>query len=136
MTTLQAPSQIQSYAFLRRVLQADAATAALSGLGFTLAAGPVAAFLGLDAPWPVRLTGLLLLLFAADVAYVASRDTLNRTFVAAIIAANLLWVAGSALLLLTGWVAWSPAGFWAVASVADIVAVFAALQWVGLRRGG
>jgi hypothetical protein len=95
----------------------------------------VAAFLGLDASGIILGTGVLLLLFAVDVFYVATRETLNRTFVVGIIAADLLWVAGSALLLLTDWVAWTNAGFWAVVIVADLVATFAALQWFGLRRG-
>jgi hypothetical protein len=136
MAMLQASKTYQQdYGFLRRVLQANSFFSTLSGGLFILASGPVAAFLGLDASGIILGTGVLLLLFAADVFYVATRETLNRTFVVGIIAADLLWVAGSALLLLTDWVAWTNAGFWAVVIVADLVATFAALQWFGLRRG-
>ena len=57
-----------------------------------------------------------------------------RTLVFTIIDGDLLWVAGSILLLLGGWLPMSMGGMWAVGIVADIVAIFAILQYVGWRR--
>jgi hypothetical protein len=132
--TVQAKMQSQSYPFLRRVLQADALTSGLSGALFVLGSGAVASFLGQVAPWTIVVVGLLLLGFAAEVYYFAVKEPLNQSGVVGIIAANIVWVLGSWLLLLSGWVSFSTAGWWAVAIVADVVAVFAALQWYGLKR--
>jgi hypothetical protein len=45
-----------------------------------------------------------------------------------------LWVSGSVIILFTDLVPLTTVGYWAVAIVADIVAVLAILQYIGLRR--
>ena len=52
----------------------------------------------------------------------------------AILLMDIAWVVGSALLLFTGWVSFTTAGWWAVLLVADVVALFAILEFVGIRR--
>jgi hypothetical protein len=47
---------------------------------------------------------------------------------------DVAWVVGSALLLATGWAPLTSAGWWAVLVVADVVALFAILEFVGIRR--
>ena len=47
---------------------------------------------------------------------------------------NLLWAVDSLLLLVTGWVAPTTLGYAVVVGQALAVAVFAGLQYVGLRR--
>jgi hypothetical protein len=54
--------------------------------------------------------------------------------VQAIIALNVLWVAGSIGLLVSGWVAPTALGYAFVIAQAIVVGVFAELQFVGLRR--
>ena len=134
MTTIQATPNIQDYPLLRRTLQANGIFSTVSGLLFTFAAGSVATFLGNIPAWIIMATGIILLAFAADLFYLSLQREINRTFVTAIIASDIIWVVGSAILLFTNWVTLTTPGFWAVAIVADIVAVFAALQWYGLRR--
>ena len=51
-----------------------------------------------------------------------------------VIALDVLWVLGSVLLIFTDLVPLSIGGKWTVALIADIVALFAILQYVGLRR--
>ena len=50
------------------------------------------------------------------------------------IAGDLIWVLGSIILLVARPVTLTTAGVWGVALVADVVALFAFLQFVGLRR--
>jgi hypothetical protein len=71
----------------------------------------------------------------AFLAYVGTRETIARPAVQAIIVLNVLWVAGSALLLLSGFVAPTALGSAFVIAQAAAVAVFAELQFIGLRRG-
>ena len=134
MTTLQMSSQERSTNFLRRVLQADALASGLSGALLIVAAKPLAAFTGVSLPLPLILTGVFLLLYAGVLFQQAAQDTLSRRFVTAVIVINIAWVVGSGLILLTDLVPLTTAGKWAVALVADLVAVFAGLQFYGQRR--
>jgi hypothetical protein len=120
--------------FLRRALQLDGAFSGLSGIGLTVTAGPASSFLGLDRPWIVLVLGLILVLYGGTLLYAAAQDRLDRRFAAAVIALNIAWVVGSGLILFTPWLPLTVGGWWAVALVADAVAVFAALQYYGLRR--
>ena len=82
----------------------------------------------------MREAGLLLVPYVALVAFVGTRGTISRSAVQAIIALNVLWVAGSIGLLLSGWVAPTALGTAFVIAQAAAVAVFAELQFIGLRR--
>lgn len=44
------------------------------------------------------------------------------------------WVAGSAALVFGDWLPLTTAGIWIIVVLADIVAVFAVLQFIGIRR--
>jgi len=120
--------------FVRNVLKANAVFSSLSGIAFLVAAKPIAAFLGLSMPAILTITGIILLIFAADVFYLATRKTVNPKGVVAVIAADALWVIGSVILLLTNLVPLTTEGKWAVALVAIAVATFADLQYYGLRK--
>jgi len=119
--------------FLRRVLLADAATSGASGLLMTLAAGPLADWLGVPAAL-LRYAGLSLLPFAALVAYLATREAPPRGAVWAVIVLNALWAADSILLLAGGWVGPTALGYAFIIAQALVVAAFAEAQYVGLRR--
>ena len=47
---------------------------------------------------------------------------------------DVLWVLGSVALIFSNQIPLTVAGKWAVALVADVVALFAVLQYVGVRR--
>lgn len=131
---LQMTTPYHSATFLRRALQADSLFSGASGILLAVASQPLAAFLGLDNAFILVELGIALLLYAAALYWQAGQETLNRWFTIAVIDLNILWVIGSVLLLFTNWVSFTSAGWWAVALVADAVAVFAILQYVGLRR--
>jgi hypothetical protein len=121
--------------FLRRVLIADAAASAASGLLMLAGGGYLAPLLGLPSAL-LASAGTALLPFAAVVAYLATGETLWRGAVWAVIALNALWVADSLLLLVTGWVSPTGLGYAFVLAQAATVALLAELEYVGLRKAG
>jgi len=119
--------------FLRQVLLANAGFSALSGLLLLVDAAPLATFSGLPA-LALRLTGVSLLLFAAEVAWLATRAQPDRRAVALIFGLDCAWVIASVIVLLAGLLPLTLGGKWAVGIIADVVAVFALLEFWGLRR--
>lgn len=119
--------------FLRRVLVADAITCAAMGALLLPGAGPLERLLGLPATLLVS-AGMSLLPCAAFIALVATRDTLLRSAVAAIIGLNALWVIGSILLLTSAGLGPTALGYAFTIAQAAVVAIFAELEYVGLRR--
>jgi len=118
---------------LRRVLVADAIVSGACGLLLLLAAGVLAAPLGLPEPM-LRYVGLILLPFAAVVGYLASRPRAPRAAVWTVIVVNAAWTVDSILLLLSGWIEPTTLGIAFVLVQAAAVGVLADLQFLGLRR--
>jgi hypothetical protein len=121
--------------FLRNTLYLDAlasgATALLMLLGAPLLAGL------LELPEPLLFwAGLLLIPFVAMLVVIARRDSVPRGLLPVIIVLNMLWVIGSFVLLLSGAVAPNALGIAFVVVQALAVAVFAELQFIGIRRAG
>jgi hypothetical protein len=120
---------------LRQALLADATTSAAFGLLVLLAAGPLSSLLGLPEAL-LRIAGILLLPFAAFVGYLGLREQVHKPILWAIVIGNGLWVADSILLLVSGWVAPTSAGYAFVIAQAFVVLMYAEFQYVGLRRSG
>jgi uncharacterized membrane protein SirB2 len=135
MTTKPAPivSRPDAETLLRRTLRANGVLSGVSGLLFVVGSGSLTAFVGLPSPWILIAIGLSLLGYAALLFKAASPSPIDRHRAILFTAMDTLWVAGSAILLITGWIPITPAGKWAVIIVADIVAVLAVLQFLGLR---
>lgn len=119
--------------FLRRVLLADAATCAAAGLLMTLGSGLLESTFGLPAELS-RYAGVSLFPFAAFLVYLARREYLSQPVVWAVIALNVLWTADSILLLLSGWIEPTGPGYAFIIFQAVGVAMFACLEYFGLRR--
>jgi hypothetical protein len=132
MATQTFPTTDRS-ALLRRTLQANSVFSLLTGALLLVDAGPIAAFIGLPA-WALIDIGAVCLVYAALLFLATRRAPIARGHALAFVIADAAWVVASAALLLGGWAPLSTAGVWAVLIVADIVAVFAALQYVGWRR--
>lgn len=120
-------------ALLPAALKLDAVVTGANGIAYLAAAGRLADLLGVPAG-ALRATGAFLVVFALAVGIVAWRSETSRVAVGAVIAANVLWVISGAALLAFGWSSPSTAGIVWTALQADVVALFAALQAVGLRR--
>ncbi|MBA2451834.1 MAG: hypothetical protein H0V47_01580 [Chloroflexia bacterium] len=118
---------------LRQVLLADGVVSGVFGILLLTAAGPLSDPLGLSVAF-LRWTGLMLAPFAAVVLYLATCEAIPRRGVSTIVGINVLWVLASLLLLLTGWIDQSGLGTAFIVAQAALVALFAELQFVGLRR--
>lgn len=123
----------RSSSLLRQVLSIDAVVSGATGLAMCLLAAPLEALLGVPATL-LRYAGIALLPFVAVVAYLATRDSVARSTVQAVIGCNAVWAIGSVLLLFTGWVEPTLLGYVFIVGQALIVAAFAELQYMGLQR--
>ena len=118
---------------LRFVLRLDAAVTGANAVAYLAVAGPLRDLLGVPAP-ALRGIGAFLAVFTIAVWAVAARRTISRPAAGALAVANLAWAAGSVVALILD--AWSPETVGAVwmALQAAVVALFADLQLLGLRR--
>jgi hypothetical protein len=119
--------------FLRNVLHADALISGAAGLLMMLGAPVLSPLLELPAEllfW----AGLALVPFVAMLVVIARRAAVSKLVMIDIIAINALWVIGSFALLVSGIVQPNLLGIAFVAAQALTVAVFAELQFVGIRR--
>ena len=124
---------IRPSTFLRRVLAFDAVSTAAAGVLMLAAGGALEPLLHLPAAL-VWYSGASFLPFAAFVGFAATRAALPRGVVLAVVAYNALWAAASILLLLSGAVRPTAAGYAFVIAQAAFVAVMAELEYAGLRR--
>jgi hypothetical protein len=118
---------------LRQALLSDAVTSAACGLLMLLGAAPLAGLLGLP-DMLLRLAGAILLPYAAFIAYLGLREQVQRPAIWAVVIGNVIWTADSFLLLFSGWVEPTQAGYAFVVAQALVVLMYAELQYVGLRR--
>jgi hypothetical protein len=119
--------------FLRRVLLADAVISGLSGILMVLDAGALESMLGVPATL-LRYAGLSLFPFAALVVGLARREPLPRAGVWTVIALNAAWVVASLMLAFSGWISPNALGYAFILGQAFAVAVFAEMQYFGLRK--
>jgi hypothetical protein len=118
---------------LRQALLADAVLTGITALLLAFAATPLASLLGLPVGL-LRWSGIILIPFTAFVARLRTQERVQRPFVFAVVACNVLWALDSVLLLFTGWVEPTVLGEVFVLGQAIVVAVLAELEFVGLRR--
>lgn len=119
--------------FLRRILLADAAISGAFGILLALAAPFLSRVIAVSAPF-LRAVGISLIPFAALLVFLVLRRHIAPASVWSVIALNVAWVAASVLVLLTGTIQPNAAGYGFVILQAALVAVFAELQYVGLRK--
>jgi len=128
---------------LRRPLWGTAVFSVISGAVGVVYAVPLASWAthaplsvaGMDLAIVFELLGIGVMLFGAVCAWVASRETLPQGWARAIFAADIAWVAASALVLMLP-ASWTTAGIAGIVVVALIVADIAILEYLGLRRLG
>jgi hypothetical protein len=133
MMSILHPSPFRPSPLLRQALLADAVTSGASGCLMLLGAGFLDGLLGLPGAL-LRTSGAVLIPYSAFVAYLGARPELPRAIVWAVILGNAVWAADSLLLLVSGWVDSTRAGTAFVVLQALAVAMYAELQFMGLRR--
>jgi hypothetical protein len=118
---------------LRFALRLDAAGSGALGLIGLVAAAPHADPLGMTAG-ALRGTGAFLVGYALVLVFLAARPVIPRAAAWAVVLGNTAWVLGSLGAAVTGWDTFTALGVAVVLAQAAAVAVFADLQWLGLRR--
>lgn len=119
---------------LINALTANALFSGTAAAALLLAPGWFAAQLGLESSREPFLTGLLLALFAGQLAWIVIGGRIRRWEIRAIIGADLVWVAGSLVLGLLYYDQFTGMGVLLVSGAAVAVLGFAELQGLGLRR--
>jgi hypothetical protein len=126
---LSRTSQPQS--MVRRFLALDAVVTGGNGIAYLAASGPLGELLGVDSGLLLEL-GVFLTLFAAGVAWLASRPQPPVLGVKLVVDANILWAVLS-IVALVAWLEPTTAGLVWTPMQAATVAGFAGLQWSALR---
>jgi hypothetical protein len=121
------------FRLLQLTLTVNAVSTALFGVALVVAAAPLAPVLGLTGPWPLVVFGALMLGFALRV-WRVRREPLDLREAGTILALDVAYVVATVVILLAWPSVLSPIGRLLAAAVADLVTVFAILEYVGLRR--
>jgi hypothetical protein len=119
--------------FLRRAIQADAIITGAMAVLLVAAAGPLGPLLNLPESF-LREIGIFLVVYAALVGFLGTRELMPKAAIWLVIAANAIWAIDSIALLFTGWVSPNMLGQAFVVAQALSVAVIAELQYIGLKR--
>jgi hypothetical protein len=133
MSTATIPATGDQHVLLRRVLFVDGTFSGTTGILLIVAAGFLSEQFGLATLF-LRLVGLGLIPFAATLFYLAPRVERFRQLAWVVVAGNLAWAVASGILLLTGWVEPTNLGIAFVIGQAVLVAGFADLQLIAMRR--
>lgn len=126
-------TQTPASQFLYRVIAADAVVSGAAGLLQLAAAKPLSELLAIDADWLLG-SGVVLMFWLAFLGWALSRRTFGTAMTWTIIGVNVAWVAASVLVLVEGAITPNSLGLTFVLAQAAVVAVFAELQFFGLRR--
>lgn len=118
---------------LRFALRLDAVASAGVGALTCLGLQPVHALLGAPAAFVLG-AGVFLLAYGAAIGWLSTRERLDTRLVWAVIVGNLVWSVDSVLLAASGWISPATLGMVLLLGQAFAVAVFAELQYLGLRQ--
>jgi hypothetical protein len=118
--------------FLQKALTSNAIFSAISGLILILFHKPIAQVFAMDNTTLFWVLGIALLYFAVTIWYESKKQ--RPTFVQWIIFQDMVWVVGSAYLLWVQPFGISKMGNILIGVVADIVLLFAVLQYLGLKK--
>jgi hypothetical protein len=119
---------------LRNTLLANAIFSLLCGLDALLLNRFFMNLFGINNPYVFPVLGVGLLLFCGMVFAEARRKEVKPRSIKAIIGQDVGWVVGSILIIITNVFSFSTAGLWLTAGVAGVVAVFAGLQYRGMKQ--
>jgi hypothetical protein len=117
---------------LRRALQGNALFSMISGALILAINRPLVEFLGLPSNASLTPLGIGLLGYAGWLLWNAKREKIRIVDAWIAVILDMVWVVGSYALLFA--VKFSGGGKWAVVLVAELVFLFAVMQWLGLRR--
>jgi hypothetical protein len=119
---------------LRGALQGNASFSVVSGALILAMNRTLVEFLGLPSSTSLTPLGIGLLGYGGWLLWNARREKIKIVDAWIAVILDVVWVVGSYVLLFA--VRFSIGGKWAVAVVAELVFLFALMQWLGLRRVG
>ncbi|MDQ0997533.1 hypothetical protein QFZ34_002715 [Phyllobacterium ifriqiyense] len=120
---------------LKDGMMTNAVLTGVTGLGLSVFSELATQYLMPGAPsWLVLGLGIALLLFAADVGMIAQWKTRSRPLVGFVFIADLLWVICVPAILVLMPSAFTSLGVVATVAVTAVVAVFALIEWNGLKH--
>ena len=95
---------------------------------------PAASFLGLDAAGWLIFLGIVLVSYSVFPLWAATGSPIKTWAAQVVITLDILWIAGSVALIFGSFLPLTTPGKWAAAVIADVVLLFAIVQYIGLRR--
>ena len=119
---------------LRRALQGNALFSVISGALMLAMNRTLIEFLGLGGSASLTPLGIGLLGYAGWLLWIARREEIKIVDAWIAVILDIVWVMGTYAVLFA--VRLSSGGKWAIVSVAELVFLFAVMQWLGLRRVG
>jgi len=119
---------------LRTALQGNALFSMISGALVLATNRTLVEFLGLPSSASLTPLGIGLLGYAGWLLWNARREKIKIVHAWIAVILDMVWVVGSYAVLFA--LRFSSGGKWAVGLVAELVLLFAVMQWLGLRRVG
>ena len=117
---------------LKKALMGNAAFSAISGLTILFGNHWLVKLLGLQEKVSLSVLGVSLIVYAILLVLNARRSEVKISDAWVAVVLDAVWVAGSYILIFV--IPFSVAGKWIVALVAELVLLFAVLQWLGIRK--
>jgi hypothetical protein len=119
---------------LRRALRANAGFSGISGIIALFGANFLSSFIGISEPMVFRVLGVGLILYAADLLWVASREKINPALGITAVILDVVWVIGSIILVFGSFIPLTTAGKWTILLLAEVVSIFAIVQGYALWK--
>lgn len=134
--TANHPTQVDTKheRLLRRALRANAGFSGISGLISLLAANALTELTSIPDTLVFLVLGVMLLIYAADLFWITSREKINIAFGITAVVLDVIWVIGSVVLLLGNFLPLTTAGKWSILILAEVVSIFALVQGYALWK--
>ncbi|CAN5826735.1 hypothetical protein BH23CHL2_BH23CHL2_09030 [soil metagenome] len=134
-TDVSVPERITGKdSLLRRALVGNALFSAVAGTVMILGTSRISDFTGLTPGWVPAAIGVGVLIWAVAVGWIARREEIQPWKAWLVIGGDLAWVVASYAVIVAGKPELTTAGVWTVGILAEVVALFAIVQYLGLRR--
>ncbi|MDP6623741.1 MAG: hypothetical protein QF754_15915 [Alphaproteobacteria bacterium] len=119
---------------IRRAFKLNAVLSLLTGLVLVALPGFLGRWIGFEMPLLYIAIGIVVLVFAADVWWVATRPSVRSDWGRIIFALDVAWVIASVVVLAAFASVFTAIGVALIGGTATVVAGFALAEFVGLKR--
>ena len=119
---------------IRRAFKLNAVLSLLTGSALVALPGFLGRWIGFEMPLLYIAIGIVVLIFAADVWWVATRPNVRSDWGRLIFALDVAWVVASVVVLVAFAPTFTTVGMALITGTAVVVAGFALAEFVGLRR--